>query len=106
MPPPTSPNFPDDSTGPVHVESQYGEDVPPSIAIVRSIAVIEDVDPIDSPTDLGLTLHDHVDLEALDQLVSGATTSTSITVDFTVDSDQQYAVQIRDSGALIVEKDV
>lgn len=106
MPPPTNPNFPGDSNGPVHVESQYGEDVPPSIAIVRSIAVIEDVDPIDSPADLGLTLHDHVDPEALDQLVGGATSSTSISIDFTLDSDQQYAVQIRDSGVLIVEKDV
>lgn len=104
MSPAPNPNFPDDSNGPVHVESQYGDDMPPSIAIVKSIAIIEDRDPIDPPVDIGITLHEYIDPEALDQLVSDATSSTSITIDFTLHGNQSYAVEIRDSGDLVVEK--
>lgn len=101
---PTNGNFTDDSNDPIHLECQFGEDTPPSIAIVRAIAVIEDVDPMDSPRALGITLHDHVDPEALDRLVSATGDANSATVDLTIHNDHQYAVEVRNTGHLVVEK--
>lgn len=52
--------------GTVVVEYSPDESTPTSIAIVRAIAAIEDVDPID----LECTLHDYVEAEALDRLTA------------------------------------
>ena len=102
--PPGKSNSADDSTNPVRVECRYDEDTPPSIGIVRVIAVIEDIDPMDSPTALGMTLYDHVDPVALDQLLSATSDVTGVIVNLTFHNGHQYAVQIRDDGHLVVEK--
>lgn len=102
---PPNPNFPGSSNDPIRVEHQYDSETPPSIAIVRAIAVIEDVDPMDSPTELGITLHDHVDPTALDRLVTETDTS-SVSVELTIHNDYRYSVQVRDTGQIVVEKDV
>ena len=103
--PPTNPDFSDDSDAPVRVEHRLDGDTPPSIAIVRAIAVIENVDPIDSPTDLGIVLYDHVDPTALDRLITETTDSAAVSIDFTIRNDHRYSVRVRDTGHVVVEKD-
>ncbi|UTF52593.1 hypothetical protein NGM29_12445 [Natronosalvus rutilus] len=71
---------------------------------MRAIAVIEDVDPMDSPTALGMTLYDHIDPTALDRLLNDTADRTGVTVDLTLHNGHQYAVQIPDGGELVVEK--
>ena len=101
---PSNPNFSSDPTDPGRVECEYDRDTPPSIAIIRAIALIENVDPMDSPTALGLTLYDHIDSGALDRLAIGAGKGSNVAIELTVHNDHQYAVQIRDNGHLVVEK--
>lgn len=103
---PANPNFSGDSNDPIHVECPYDDDTPPSIAIVRAIAVIEDVDPIDSPKTLGITLYDHVDPEALDRLVTATGSGDGVTVELTLRNDHRYAVRIRDTGRVVVERGI
>lgn len=43
---------------------------PPSIAIVKAIAAIENVDPIDLPAVSDVTLYAHVNPDALDTIVA------------------------------------
>lgn len=90
------------SNATVRIEHRYDGETPPSIAIVRAIAVIENVDPTNAPTDLGLTLYDHVDPTALDRLVAEAPESSAVTVDLTIHADHYYCVRIRGTR-LIVE---
>jgi hypothetical protein len=49
----------------------------PSITVINAIAALENVEP----TDLSMTLHNHIDPEALDELV---TTDSHITISFTL----------------------
>uniref|UniRef100_A0A8A2VBY7 Halobacterial output domain-containing protein n=2 Tax=Haloterrigena alkaliphila TaxID=2816475 RepID=A0A8A2VBY7_9EURY len=101
---PSDPDFSDDPDAPVRVEHRFDGETPPSIAIVQAIAAIENVDPIASPSDLGITLYDHVDPTALDQIVTGRNGSTSVTIDLTIHNDHEYAVRVQNSGRLIVER--
>ncbi|USZ73565.1 HalOD1 output domain-containing protein [Natronosalvus halobius] len=57
----------------MRVEHQYDGDTPASIAILEAIATIEDVDPTDSPTDLGTTLYDQIDPQHLTNSSPGTT---------------------------------
>lgn len=98
-------NFSGNADDPMRVEHRYDSDTPASIAIVRAIAVIENVDPMDSPTDLGITLYDHVDPTALDRLVSEGDGTGAVTVDLTLQNDHRYAVRVRETR-LIVERTV
>lgn len=97
--PATNPN------DPLRVESDYDEETPPSIAIVRAIAVIEDVDPVDSPTELGITLYDHIDPTALDQFLTDRSDGTTVTIDLTIHNHHRYTVRVQNTGHLVVEKD-
>ena len=54
---------------------------PPSVAVVTAVAAREDVDPLEVRTELGSTLYDHVDPEALDALVTGGGVSISFRFD-------------------------
>lgn len=63
----------------------------PSVAVLEAIAAIENVHPTDLHTDPGIRLHDDVDLEALDALV---THDGDISVSFTV---ADYTVHIEGS---------
>lgn len=101
---PANPNFSDDSNDAACVECQYDADTPPSIAIVRSIAVLEDADPMESGPALGIRLHDHVDSEALDRLVTRNRDDVTLTIDLLLRDDHRYEVEICDTGQLTVEK--
>lgn len=98
------PNISGSSDDDIRVENGYDAETPPSIAIVKAIAAIEDVDPVDSRTDLGIRLYDQIDPEALNRLVTDNGDVATVTVDLTIHDEQQYAVRIRDDGRLVVQK--
>ena len=66
----------------------------PSIAVVEALAEMKKVEP----RALDFTLHDYVDTEALDSVVSDG---QDITVSFTLDG---YRVQVK-RDAVVVERD-
>lgn len=101
---PTKPNASDSPTEPIQVEHRYDATIPPSIAIVRSIAAIEDVDPVDSPRDLGITLFEQIDPEALDRLLTDDGGGGAVTVDLTLQNGHRYTVHVEDTGRLVVRK--
>ncbi|MFC4437890.1 MULTISPECIES: HalOD1 output domain-containing protein [Natrialbaceae] len=101
----TSPNIFSDSNDQRRIEHQYDTDTPPSTAIVQAIAAIEDVDPTDFQTDLGIRLYDHIDPEALNRLITNNGDIATVTVDLTLHNDHRYAVQIHDDWQLVVQKD-
>lgn len=102
-----SPNFSNNRNDQIRVECQHSRDIPPSTAIVQAIASIEDVDPMDSATDLGFRLYDQIDPEALDQLIRHNKKDKTVTVDMTIRSNNnnRYSVYVRDTGGLVVEKE-
>lgn len=59
---------------------------------------------MDSPTELGITLYEHVDPTALDQLVTENNGDSAVSVDLTVHNDHQYDVRIQDSRRLVIER--
>ncbi|WP_290818657.1 HalOD1 output domain-containing protein [Halovivax sp.] len=61
--------FDSESDGNVVVEHRYDDPGPVSLAVVRAICALEDVDPADVPEVLDFRLHDRVDPDALDRLV-------------------------------------
>jgi len=69
----------------------------PTTAIVESLAEVFDADPMDVPP-----LHDYVDTDALNALVTPATDRGSVTVSFTheyarvlIDSDGDLTIYVR-----------
>lgn len=101
---PPDPQFGDDSNETVHVENLSDTAVAPSIAIVEAIAGIEDIDPVDSQSELGIRLYDYLDPTALDQIIRSDGGSETVTIDLTIENANQYSVQVQDSGRLVVEK--
>lgn len=95
----------DESNSPLRIERTYTDETPPSIAIIHAIAAIENTDPRSLTEELGMTLYDHLDPEALDRLATD-TTELTITVGLHLNSEQEYAVQIDETGHLIVQKAV
>ena len=102
--PSENPNSSDETDASKCIDYRYDGDTPPSVAIVQAIAAIEDVDPMDSPTDLGITLYDHVDPTALDRLVTGNSGDSAVSVDLTVHNDYQYDVRVQGTGRLVIER--
>ncbi|ESP88448.1 HalOD1 output domain-containing protein [Candidatus Halobonum tyrrellensis] len=69
----------------------------PSVAVVRAIAAVKDV----PATDVGFSLHEYVDADALDGLFRGAAPRTAdLTVEFPVDG---FLVSVRADGRVLVE---
>lgn len=100
---PPDPYFSDDSNSSRRVEHSYDAATPPSLAIVQAVAVMEDVDPMNS-RDIGLRLYDHVDPEALDRLLGDPTGSASVSIDLDVENSPRYAVHLHENGRLVVQK--
>lgn len=98
------PGFHDDSVGPIRVQWRFDSDTPPSLAIIRTIAAIENVDPVTSLTALGIRLHKHLNPEALDHLLSDRNGNTTVTIEFTLHNDQRYTIHLDDTGQLVVVK--
>lgn len=88
---------------PLRIEWTFDDETPPSIAIVQAIAIIENADPTELPSEAGITLYDHIDPDALDRLV-GETDVAAVTIDLGFAPGHQYAVQIRETGQVVVQK--
>ena len=72
------------------------ETTPTSIAVVRAIAAVENVDPID----LDFTLYEYVDPQALDQL-TGRESADDTEVTFTANG---YRVRVHDTGEITLRE--
>lgn len=78
-------------------ETRYG-DVGPSVAVVRAIATVEGL----PPSDVDLSLHDHVDPDALDELFGASAPSGrdgDLTVEFPVGD---YLVSVDADGSVLI----
>ncbi|WP_339102651.1 HalOD1 output domain-containing protein [Haloterrigena salinisoli] len=88
---------PDDGDGaPVVLEYAPDDETPTSIAVVRTIAALENVDP----TALEFTLYDYIDPIALDRLIAH-TGDGSTEVRFTIHG---YRVSVRETGEIVVRE--
>ncbi|WP_243645239.1 HalOD1 output domain-containing protein [Natrarchaeobius chitinivorans] len=79
------------------IDQTYDDVTPASIAIIKAICAVENVDPVDAPDDLGFTLHDHVDPEALDTMVTNGTGDVSVELRL-----EDYHVLVEDTGRIRV----
>ncbi|USZ73525.1 HalOD1 output domain-containing protein [Natronosalvus halobius] len=82
------------------VEHRCGESTPASIAVVQAIGAIEGVDPTEAPEELGFTLYDHVDPEALDAMVEDGSRTGGVTIEFSLEG---HRVLITDTGLIRVQ---
>lgn len=71
------------------------EDVTPSVAIVETVSVAANVDPIDLPT-----LNDVIDTDALDMICVNETRETELTLSFVYAG---HEVTLLGDGTVIVE---
>lgn len=92
--------------GPPHVvEHEYDTETPPSIAVVEAISVLEDVDPMEIPTDVGFVLHEEIDPNALDTILSDGTGDGETVISFDIDTENTYTIEISDDGRITVRHD-
>lgn len=88
----------------MRVEHEYDGETLPSVAIIQAIAAIEGVNPVDLPTKTGITLYDHVNPGALDQIATVNKDENEITVKLVIRNGDQYAVEVQNNGRIVVEK--
>ncbi len=84
---------------PILAERTYDETTPASMAAVYALATALDTDPIRCSTDLGFTLYDHVDPEALDALVTHGHREGTVTIELSL---EEYLLQVTDTGRVRV----
>ncbi|WP_408958132.1 HalOD1 output domain-containing protein [Natrinema sp. 74] len=84
---------------PILAERTYDETTPASIAAVYAIATALDTDPIECSTELGFTLYDHVDPEALDALVTHNQREGTVTIELSL---EEYLLRVTDTGRVRV----
>ena len=87
---------------PATVEYEFDAETPASIAVVQAICVLEDVDPLRAPTELGFVLHEHVDPDALDTLLADGSGTGETVLSFEISNGGTYAVEIVDTGRVTV----
>lgn len=83
-----------DDDAPIVIEYAPEDETPTSVAIVRAIAALENVDP----TELEFTLYEYVDPTALDDLIAHEG-SGGVEVRFAVNG---YRVSVLESGEIVV----
>ncbi len=89
--------------GEVLAEAEYDwAATAPSTAVVETIASLEDVDPVALSTSQGTTLNDHIDPEALNQVVTGGSEADA-DLAFTLG---RYRVRIAGSKVLVGEASI
>ena len=82
-------------------EYTYDTDTPASIAIVLVISTLENVRASASPDELGFTLYDYIDPDALDTLVGDGCGDGDVVVDVQVG---KYDVSIDNAGHIFVSR--
>lgn len=75
----------------------YDEATPASIAVIQALCAIENIDPLNAPEELGFTLYDHVNPDALDTIVADGSGSGDVIVDLTLND---YDISISDTGRI------
>lgn len=93
----------DEPTAGPRLEHTIDDETPASTAIIRAIAILENVRPEKLSDEVDLTLYDHVDPDALDRLVA-ADAERGVSIALGIRSEHEYAVRIRSTGHLIVRK--
>lgn len=74
----------------------------PSLAIIETIAAVEDTDPVGLSEDNEIALGDYFDPEALDQLIAdGHQTVASVTV-----AIEHYTIRLTDGGLVMYDRGV
>lgn len=92
------------------IEHEHDDETPASIAIIQAICALEDVDPMEVTSDLGIRLYDHVDPEALDTIVAANSKrgrnengeGGETVVSFELTNGRTYRVDVYDTGRLSV----
>ncbi|WP_123620009.1 HalOD1 output domain-containing protein [Halorubrum sp. CSM-61] len=88
-----------EESAPEAVRVEHGDGgLSPSHAVVEALAGVAGVDPVDLADEAGIFLYDHVDLEALDELVAGQR-GADLFVSLSVDD---YEISV-DATAVVAE---
>ena len=87
------------------VEYEYDAETPASIAVVEAICTLENIDPMQMPTDGGFVLNDFIDPTALDSILGDGTGRGATVISFEVTARNTYAVDISDDGRIIIHYD-
>lgn len=90
------PGTPDDETD-VLLDHKYDDELPASIMIVKAICSLENSDPVETSADLGFTLYDHVDPDALDTIVESG--DQTLLIEFEFDT---YSIRLKSSERIVV----
>lgn len=90
---------PADDDRPILAERTHDEETPASIATVYAISAALDTDPLDCTSELGFTLYDHIDPDALDALVTQTERDGNVTVELSLD---EYLLRITNDGRVRV----
>lgn len=90
----------DDGNLPYVAHHSFDDETPASLAIVRAVCALENVDPLAAPEEMGFTLYDHVDPQALNRIIAGNSDTGDVCVEFTV---EDYRIRVVDTGRLRVE---
>ena len=87
------------------VVHEYDEETPPSIALVKVIAALENVDPTDVPIETSITLYDHIDPGGLDAMLGDGSGDGTVIVSFDISGPNPYRIEITDDGRIAVQHD-
>lgn len=78
---------------------KYEGEAPVSVAVVRAIAAVEDVDPTALPTKYDQVLFDRIDPEQLDRLAGDGTGTPGPVIEFSI---YGYRVRVEDATRVLV----
>lgn len=85
------------------VECEFDNETPPSIAIVKAICSLKNIDPVDIPPDERFVLYDHIDPTALDAILGEGTGAGQVVVSFEITSKNTYNVTASDDGRITID---
>ena len=83
------------------IRHTFDDETSPSFAVINAVCALENVDPVDAPGELGFTLHDHIDPQALDSLLESGDGDGAVRVEFVIGD---YRVRIADTGRLRIHE--
>ncbi|MCU4925520.1 hypothetical protein OB905_05895 [Halobacteria archaeon AArc-dxtr1] len=89
----------------VVIEHEYDAETPASIAVVQAICALEDVDPVEMTRELGITLYEQIDPEALDAMLADGTGTGEVVISFALVNSETYRVQVADTGTVVVYRE-